>query len=88
MMTKSETFKVYFNLDPKGVLCKKVQDNGKEFKVLIVPKALQKYVLYESHNSLGHNFTTQLYQFLKSQYYVKASKRQCKSLYDTVGSVK
>ena len=41
------------------------KDHDKEFTTLIVPKSLQKYVLYESHTGLGHNGTTRLYQFLK-----------------------
>ena len=30
-----------------GVLYKKIQGHGKEFRALIVPKVIQKYVLYE-----------------------------------------
>ena len=32
-------------------------------------------MLYESHTSLGHNVTTRLYKFLKTQYYWKV--RHC-----------
>ena len=31
-------------------------------------------MLYESHNTLGHNGTTSLYQFVKRQYYWKDFK--------------
>ena len=63
-----------YSLDPHGTLYKKVKYNGKEFRVLIVPKNIQKYVLYETHNSLGHNGTTGLYQLVKRLYYWKGLK--------------
>ena len=61
-------------MDPQGILYMKVQDYEKEVKVLIVPKALQKCVLYESHKSLGYNGTTRFYNFLKRQHYWKDLK--------------
>ena len=39
----------------------------KKSNALIGPKALHKYVLYESHTGLGHNGTNRLYQLLKRQ---------------------
>ena len=42
--TVSEEFGLY-----QIVLYKKIQHHGKEFTVLIVPKALKNCVLYESH---------------------------------------
>ena len=36
----------------------KTRDHDKELTALVVPKPLQKYVLYKSHTSLGHNGTT------------------------------
>ena len=58
----------------------KVKDHEQEVTVLILPKTLQKYVLYQSHTSLGHNCKTRLHQFLKRQYYWKDSKSQHSSL--------
>ena len=58
-----------FNLDPQGVQYKERKDHGKEFSELLVPRPLQKYVLYKSQTSFRHNDTTRLYQFLKRQYY-------------------
>ena len=52
MKTKNKTVSRDFSLNPQGVLYKKVQDYGKEFKALLMPKELSKYVLFESHNSL------------------------------------
>ena len=52
----------------------KIKDHGRDFKALIVPKTIQNYLLYESHNGLDHNGTTRLYQFLKRQYYWKGLK--------------
>ena len=62
---RNETIKGGNSLDPQGVLYKNVQDHGKELMVLIVPMTLQKYVLYESHSSLGHSGTTLLYNISK-----------------------
>ena len=39
-----------------------------------MPKTLKKYRPCESHNSIGHNGTTQLYQCLKRQYYQNGLK--------------
>ena len=58
MKTKNKTIRGDFSSNPQAGLYKKVKDHRKEFKALIVPKVLQKYVLYESHNSLGHNCAT------------------------------
>ena len=64
---RNETFREDLeSLDSQLVLYEKVQDHGKE---LILPKALQKYVLYDSHHSLDHSGTTQMCQFLRRQYY-------------------
>ena len=63
-----------YKLDPHGTLYKKIEDHEKEFRALIVPESIQKYVLYESHKSSGHNSTTKLYQILKRQYYQKGFK--------------
>ena len=56
-----------FSLDPHGLLLWEKKHYGKVFTALIAPKPLQKYVLYESHTSLGHNGMTRLYQFLRRQ---------------------
>ena len=66
----------------------KIKDHGREFKVLIVPKTIQKYLLYESHNGLDHNGTTRLYQFLKRQYYWKGLKESAQNLSGFVHNVK
>ena len=62
-----------------------IKDNRQEFTVL---KTIQKYVLYESHNSLGYNGTTSLYQFLKKKYYWKHLKETVQNLADIVYNVK
>ena len=49
---KNKTVSADFTSETQGVVYKKVKDHGKEFQALIVPKALQMYVLYDSHNSL------------------------------------
>ena len=71
---KNETVSEEFSFEPKGALCKKIQDHRKEYTALIVPKLLHKYMLLESHTSLGHTGRTRLYQFLKRQYYQKHLK--------------
>ena len=68
MKMRNKTVKGDFSLDPQEVLYEKVQDHGNEFKVLIVSKILQNYVLFESHSIVGHNGTTESYQFLKRPY--------------------
>ena len=60
MKLKNERSKGDCNLDPHGGLYRKTKDQGKEFRALIVPMTIQKYVFYDSHNSLGHNSTTRL----------------------------
>ena len=67
MKLKNKGGQEHYNLDLFGTLHKKIRDHGKEIRVLIVPNAIQKYMLYESQNSLGHNGTTRFYQFLKRQ---------------------
>ena len=68
---KYEMSKGNYSLDTHGALYRKIKDHGKEFRALIVPKAIQKYILYESHTSSDHNGITRLYKFLKSQTYWK-----------------
>ena len=54
-----------------------IKDHEKEFHALIVPKPLQKYVLYGLHTSVGYHSMSRLYQSLIRQY---CWKRLCKSM--------
>ena len=69
MKLKNKRSKGDYSLDPHEALYKKIKDHEKEFRALILPKTIQIYVLYKSHNSLGYNGNTRLYLFLKRQYY-------------------
>ena len=74
MKLKNEMSTENYSLDSHGALYRKMKDIGKEFRALIVPKTTHKYILYESHNSLGHNGITRLHKLLKMQYDWKGLK--------------
>ena len=38
---------------------------------------MQPYILYESHNALGHNGSTRLYHFIRMHYYCKKLHQHC-----------
>ena len=80
MKKKNKRSKGDHGLDPHGTLYKKIKGHGKEFRALIVPKTIQKYMFYESHNGLGHSGTTRLFQFLNRQYYWKGLKESVQKL--------
>ena len=56
---------------------RKIRDQSNIFHANMVPYALQPYILYESHNALGHNGSTRLYHFIRMHYYWKALHQHC-----------
>ena len=43
----------------------------------MVPQTLQPYILYESHNALGHNGSTRMFNFIKKHHYWKKLWQHC-----------
>ena len=52
-----------------GLLCYKTLDMGKEYKAVVVPKALVPTVLKEMHERLAHFGTGKSYSLIKIYYY-------------------
>ena len=47
------------------------------FHTIMVPNTLQPYILYESHNALGHTGSTRLYTSIRKHYYWKKLYQHC-----------
>ena len=60
-----------YYLDEHGVAYRKIKNGPNIFQTVMVPLALQPYILYESHNALGHNDFTRVYNFVKRHYWRK-----------------
>ena len=43
----------------------------------MIPQTLQPYILFESHNTLGHNSSTRLYNVFKRHYYWRRIQQYC-----------
>ena len=57
--------KILNHLDEHGVVYRKVWEGSNIFHAIMIPQKLQTYILYESHNALGHNGSTRLYKYNK-----------------------
>ena len=57
--------KTPYYLDESMIVYRKVRDGLNIFHAIMFPQLLQPYILYESHNVLGHNGSTRLYTFIK-----------------------
>ena len=68
-------FENYFQ-DAMGFLHKRVVNFNSVFLAIVVPQILIKYLLYASHDSLGHVGATKLYHFLKWLHYFKGMRRK------------
>ena len=55
--------------DDTGLLYHINRENGKEYKVTVIPKTLIKTVLQEMHNHLGHFGIGKTYSLIKRYYY-------------------
>ena len=65
-----------------SVWLRKIRDWPNIYQAIMVPNALQPYILYESHNALGHNGSTRMYHFIRRHYYWKKLNQHCnKSVY-------
>ena len=60
-----------YYLDEHGITYRKIRDRPNIFHAIMVPIALQPYILYECHNALGHNGSTRMYHFIRRYYYWK-----------------
>ena len=58
-----------YGYDDTGLLYNINRENGKEYKVRVVPKSLIKTVLQEMHNHFGHFGIGKTYSLLKRYYY-------------------
>ena len=61
--------KTLCHLDEHGIACRKIKDGPNIFHAVMLSQTLQPYIPYESHNALGHNGLTRLYNFIKKHYY-------------------
>ena len=64
-------------LDEHGITYRKKRDGPNIFHTIMVPNTLQPYILYESHNALGHNGSTRLHNFIRGHYYWKKLCQHC-----------
>ena len=69
--------KIAYYLDEHGIVYKKFLDRSNIFHTIIVLQKLQPYILYKSHNTLGHNGSTRLYNSIKRFYYSKKLYQNC-----------
>ena len=64
-----ENDKIPYYLDKHGIIYRKIRDRPNSFHAIVVPNALQSYILYESDNALGHNGCARLCHFIRKHYY-------------------
>ena len=50
--------KTLYFLDDHGTVYRKMKDGSNVSHAIMVPQNLQPYILYENHNTLGHNGST------------------------------
>ena len=68
-----------------GILHKKTNDHEKEFTASVIPLTLQKYVLHESHTSLGHYSTSWLNTFFKKEtVLLERFEKVCVTIFETL----
>ena len=60
--TKSKVTPYY--LDEHGITYRKITNGPNIFHTVMIPNALQLYILYESHNALGHHGSTRMYHII------------------------
>ena len=74
-------------IDVQGIFYSRIRHHDKKFEVMVVPNALQKYVLHESLTGLGTNSSPSLFKFMKRLYYWKGLRRQLKTLGDIAPNI-
>ena len=52
-------------------------DEPNIFHAIMAPNTLQPYILYECHNTLGHNGSTRFYHFIRRHHYWKKVYQYC-----------
>ena len=65
------------HLDEHGVMYRGAWEESNVSHAIMVPCKMQPYILYESHNALGHISFTWLYKFIKRFYYWKKLCQDC-----------
>ena len=60
-----------------GIAYRKIKDGSNIFHAVMVPQTLQPCILYKSHNVLGHNGSTRLYNFIKRYYFQRKLCQHC-----------
>ena len=66
----------YF-LNSKGVLYYSVREGVQICKAMVVLKVLQQLVLTTTHDLLGHNGNTRLYNYIRLFYFWQVLKQDC-----------
>ena len=66
---------LFFN--KHGIMYRQIEDRPHIFHAIMVPQTLQPYILYESHNALGNNGSTRLYNAIKTHCYWKKLWQHC-----------
>ena len=69
--------KTPYYLDEYNIAFRKIRDGLNIFHAIMVPQNLQPYILYKSHNALGHSRCSRLYNFIKRDYYWKKLHQDC-----------
>ena len=69
--------KTVYYLNEYGVAYREIKDGPNIFHAVMVPQTLQPYILPESHNALGHNGPTRLYNFIRRHYYWRKMHQHC-----------
>ena len=69
--------KAIFFKDERGILCRKVSDNGNWFNAVVVPKPLQTPVLKDLHTHLCHAGSNKLYLYAHKYVYWQNLRKMC-----------
>ena len=59
-----------------GILHKKVINFNSTFSAVVIPQIHIKYLLHDSHNSLGYTGATTLYHFIKRLSYFQGVRKK------------
>ena len=57
--------KVKYYLDVGRKLYKRIQENNKVVKGLVIPTSLKQYVFHQAHDILVHNSSMRMYNYIK-----------------------
>ena len=71
--------KTSYSLDEHGITYRNIRDGPNVFHKFMAhhTHTLQPYILYESHNVLGHNGSNRLFNFIRRHHYWKKLGQKC-----------